>query len=354
MPSCRHCGAASFNTAKAVGYCAACISEGKNFIYENLNKMHMEVRKKSGVPFYTPQAEEGVFCPVCCRGCRPTPGEIGYCGLKENRDGKLIHLAGVSSKGLLEYFFDSLPTNCVASFVCPAVKSPYSGIKNLAVFYGACNLNCLFCQNWHYRLLTKNLSPLMSASELAAKVDEETACICFFGGDPGPQVPHALSTVSKALIKKPDLKICWETSGCISDFYFSKILNISYKSGGTVKFDFKAYNNNLYFALTGGDNKHLLKNFAKCASLSYEKGVDLAVASTLLVPGYISEKEVYDIASFIAHYNPWTPYSLLAFYPHFYMKDLPLISRKEAEACYFAAQKAGLRRVNLSNEHLLS
>lgn len=353
MTSCKRCGAASFYTAKAIGYCAGCIREGKENIYDNLNKMHREVRKNSGVPFRTPKDEEGVFCPVCGRGCRPAPGEKGYCGLKENRNGKLVHLAGVPSKGLLEYYFDSLPTNCVASFVCPALETPYSGLKNLAVFYGACNLNCLFCQNWHYRLLTKSLSPLMSARDLAAKVDDNTACICFFGGDPAPQIPHALSTVSKALIKKPDLRICWETSGCISDYYFSKILDISYRSGGTVKFDFKAVNNNLYFALTGGDNKHLLKNFTKCASLSREKDVDLVVASTLLVPGYITEEEVFDIASFIAHHNPWTPYSLLAFSPHFHMKDLPLISRKEAEACYFAAKKAGLHRVNLANEHLL-
>ena len=78
------------------------------------------------------------------------------------------------------------------------------------------------------------------------------------------------------------------------------------------------------------------------------------LASTLLVPGYVDEREVEAIAGFIAGLNPEIPYSLLAFYPHFYLHDLPTTSRRHAIRCKEVAERKGLRRVHIGNVHLLS
>lgn len=78
------------------------------------------------------------------------------------------------------------------------------------------------------------------------------------------------------------------------------------------------------------------------------------IASTLLVPGYVDEAEVAPLARFIAGLNPDIPYSLLAFYPRFYLQDLPATSRAQAERCRATAEAAGLRRVHLGNAHLLT
>ncbi len=79
----------------------------------------------------------------------------------------------------------------------------------------------------------------------------------------------------------------------------------------------------------------------------------LLIASTLLVPGYVDEEEVAGIAGFIAGLNPEIPYSLLAFYPRFYMGDLPVTSRAQALRCKAAAEEKGVRQVHIGNEHLL-
>ena len=79
----------------------------------------------------------------------------------------------------------------------------------------------------------------------------------------------------------------------------------------------------------------------------------LLIASTLLVPGYIDEEEVRNLSRFIAKASPDIPYSLLAFYPHFDMSDLPLTSRALAEACAAAAREEGLTNVKIGNVHLL-
>jgi len=80
----------------------------------------------------------------------------------------------------------------------------------------------------------------------------------------------------------------------------------------------------------------------------------LLIASTLLVPGYVDESEVPAIARFIAGLNPRIPYSLLAFYPQFYLDDLPTTSRSHAHRCLSIAEKAGLKNVHVGNVHLLA
>jgi len=350
---CKQCLSTGLTVSETVGLCRSCILKDREETEGKLKAVHERVRRRYSLPPQPPRVEGAPQCRICSQSCSPGEGEKGYCGLRENRDGCLKHLAGVPAKGLLEFYFDHLPTNCVADFVCPAREVNYHGRKNLAVFYGACTLNCLFCQNWHYRTLTGQLEPLYSAKDLANQVDEGTACICFFGGDPAPQAPHALAAAHRALKKRPDLFVCWETSGLMKKEFLQKMIDHSVQSGGTLKFDIKAYHPSLYFALTGSDNRQVLENFAYCARFSREKGVTLAVASTLLVPGYVEEDEVYAIASFIAAQDPDIPYSLLGFFPRFQMQDLPPSSRRQAEACYRAARQAGLTRVNLGNEHLL-
>ena len=63
--------------------------------------------------------------------------------------------------------------------------------------------------------------------------------------------------------------------------------------------------------------------------------------------------EVGEIARYIAGLNPDIPYSLLAFYPQFYLHDLPTTSRGHALRCKEAAEKMGLKNVHLGNVHLL-
>ena len=76
-------------------------------------------------------------------------------------------------------------------------------------------------------------------------------------------------------------------------------------------------------------------------------------ASTLLVPGYVDLEEIHGPARLLAVLDPDIPYSLLGFYPQFYLNDLPVFSRNFAPAARDAAEDAGLRRVRLGNPHLL-
>jgi len=141
----------------------------------------------------------------------------------------------------------------------------------------------------------------------------------------------------------------------MNESLLDKMTDLSLLSGGCIKFDLKAWDENLHIALTGITNKRTLQNFLKVCEKIKERPIPpLLIASTLLVAGYIDEDEIRNIARFIASINPDIPYSLLAFYPHFYMSDIPLTKTITAETCMRAAQEEGLRNVRIGNIHLLT
>jgi pyruvate formate lyase activating enzyme len=260
------------------------------------------------------------------------------------------HHAGTPQKGVLHWYRDPLPTNCVADWVCSG--SDKYGQHNLAVFYASCTLDCLFCQNWHYREVDAEKSKGVSAQGLADCSNKLTYCVCYFGGDPASQMAHALA--SSKLLADKGVVVCWETAGTANPKLMERALQYSLETGGCVKFDLKAYDEALHITLTGRSNHQTLTNFKQAGSRFNDRpDPPIVIASTLLVPGYVTEDEIRRIAGFIAGVNPEIPYALLAFAPQFMMTDLPPTSVDHAEAALRVAQEEGLRNVRIGNRHLL-
>jgi pyruvate formate lyase activating enzyme len=193
----------------------------------------------------------------------------------------------------------------------------------------------------------------LSARELADTASAQTFCVCYFGGDPASQMPHALAA-SKDLAEE-GVVVCWETAGTSHPKLLDRAVQLSMETGGCIKFDLKAYDDALHNALTGFTNRRTLENFARVAGRVRKRShPPLLVASTLLVPGYVDASEAGRIARFIAELDPDIPYSLLGFAPHFFMPDLPRTSVSHADTASAAARNAGLTNVRIGNRHLLS
>ena len=362
---CLVCGKESFLISSTLKVCAECIREKFSSIALLVEETHRKTRREFDLPVKPPASPEGITCRYCINQCKIGPGERSFCGIRANLGGKLK--GATQKQGLLDWYYDNLPTNCVADWVCPGgtgsgfpqfsyTQGPEYGYKNLAVFYHGCSFNCLFCQNWHWRDTPEGRKSV-SAEVLADCVDFRTSCICFFGGDPSCQIQHSLEVAKIARQKNREriLRICWETNGSMSREFLDEMAKIALESGGCIKFDLKAWNEQMHIALCGVSNKATLANFSYLASFVDKRpNPPFLVASTLLVPGYVDEKEVRGISRFIASLNPEIPYTLLAFYPQFYMHDLPCTSKSHAQKCKEVAEKEGLCRVRIGNLHLLS
>jgi pyruvate formate lyase activating enzyme len=366
MSLCRRCGRAARLVSPRLGFCAACIRGHFRDIWHQIEALHQESRRAFNLPLTPPQDPQGKTCTLCFHACRIPEGGHGFCGARRVKDGKIR--GGTAPGAGLSYYYDPLPTNCVADWFCPggtgagypqyaSCPGPERGYTNLAVFYHACNFNCLYCQNWTFKKATFK-GARVPARELAGAVQKNTACICYFGGDPTPQLPHALAASRLALenAKKAGrrLRICWETNGAMQTDWLKPLVESSLANGGIIKFDLKAFSEEIHLALCGVSNSQTLKNFAALAGrLGERPEVPLICASTLLVPGYLDLDEIHGLARFIARLNPEIPYSLLGFHPQFYLNDLPITTRDFALQAQKTAQEAGLQNVHLGNLHLL-
>jgi len=361
---CPVCGDRFEDMGPGVGACPECLRTRWTEARDGVRSIHRVTREELHLPSRPPRNDDGLTCRLCPRECRMGEGEEGYCGVRRGTgesfraDGRRVARAS--------YYQDPLPTNCVADWVCAGGtgaghpryahdRGPEAGFYNLAVFFEACNFNCLYCQNWCFKEIPPSKRPPLPVEHLVEAVHPRTSCICFFGGDPTPQLPYALRVAREARRKREGiLRICWETNGTVHPAWLKRMAQASLESGGCVKVDLKAWHPRIHEALCGFDNRRVLENFERLARWApLRREPPLLVASTLMVPGYVDAEEVGHLARFIARLDPDIPYALLAFAPQFVLHRFPTTSREQARECLDAARKAGLRRVRLGNPHLL-
>ncbi len=381
MAGCKICGAEEATVAQVLGICAECLRTRCEETRDAVRAAHAETRRRFGLPEAPPRDGGGVVCQLCANACRIADGAVGYCRVRQNQGGRIVGGEGLAA---LEWYYDPLPTNCVgiswcaggADCGCPefsVTDGVERGYKNLAVFYRGCTFDCLFCQNWHFRLpqpgarlenssKTTAPQPQVTPAALAQAADARTTCICYFGGDPTPFLNHALAASELAREHggprtrdgRRVMRICWETNGAMAPRLAERMMTVSLESGGCVKFDLKAWSPGVHEGLCGVGNERTLSNFRALSRRIQERPEPPPlIASTLLVPGYVEAEEVAYLAQFIAECDPDIPYALLAFCPQFCMEDMPTTSRAQAAACLQAAHEAGLTRVRLGNRHLI-
>ncbi len=372
MGRCRVCGLEDMLISDTIGVCVNCLRRYPEKSLPIARRAHDKSRLTFKLPPETPRNSGGVRCSICGRGCILSDG-YGYCGFRYVENNMFHVKTGRYDTAIGLYYYDPHPTNCVAYSVCPAVTgkgypkyalTPYGerGYYNIAVFYGGCNMDCLFCQNWEYRRMVQRGEPKLTIDQLVESVNDKTTCVCYFGGDPAPWSIHALEA-SRRMIEKakklglPVFRICWETNGLWNPQLLRRAVELSLESGGIVKIDFKAWSPEVYYALTGVEPRHveLIRRNIRLVAEYFDKRPEppLLVVSTLLVPGYIDEYEIDNMTRYIAEINPEIPYIFLGFHPDYMLLDLPRTSINHARRAVEIARGNGLKHVYVENQWLL-
>ena len=331
-------------SARVLKVCADCLRASSP---EEASALHpFSIRSQFRLPLLPPRSSGGRPCSLCSNQCLLSSDEKGYCGLRKNVNGKVKTIVA-SRSALAHQYLDPLPTNCCAAWFCDGSRERG---YNLAFFFYGCNFNCLFCQNWSHKNL-KEASVVTEEEALQAALSPSVRCICFFGGSPEPQLPFALKLSQRIRQESNNTKhICWEWNGGGNLALVKKAAELSYRSGGTVKFDLKAFHPNIARALCGSELSRSYENFQLLSRLFPRP--NFLTATTLLVPYYVDASEVREISLFLSQLSPEIPYSLLVFHPDFYLNDLPVTPRKQVEECYGEAKRY-LRNVHVGNIHLL-
>ena len=319
MGKCTQCGIESPLVAKAIGVCGACI--------RSKPETKEPVKKKIFEPFLIP--------PII--------------------DKQVTEKSKIPAMG----FFDFHPCNCIGSWLCPGTTgsgyplyahSPQgdAGFKNLAVFFGGCSFDCLFCQDWIHKIMLEQQKPLFLIEEIVNWVDEMTSCVCFCGGTPDLYLRESILLSKKLREKKKGiLRICAELNltGKIEDLI--EFSGLVIKSGGGLNIGLKAGNDAIHHAITDVSNKTVWENLRKLHQV-FGRGetIPFLRPSLLIIPGYVGVREAKTVAERLADIDPDISLKLIGFLPRRYLRDLPPAADKDILMAAEAAREAGLKNVS--------
>ena len=282
---------------------------------------------------YDSLRDKHVFCRLCNHKCRIAPDKFGICGVRQNRDGKLYtHVYG----------------ELIAAHVDPIEKKPlYHYLPGTASFSMAtigCNFRCSFCQNWQISQDSARDGKASGSSYLpkeivAAAKSQNCRSISYTYTEPTIFFEYAYDTAR--LAKDEGLGNVFVTNGYMT----LEALDVINPYLDACNVDLKSFREEFYDKIC----KARLKPVPESIRYMKKLGIWLEV-TTLVVPGQNdSDKELSDIAEFIADVDVDIPWHISRFLPDYnYLNSRPTPIEALRRA-YTIGEKAGLHYIYIGN-----
>jgi pyruvate formate lyase activating enzyme len=282
---------------------------------------------------YKPLDKNRVHCFLCSQHCRIEPGEVGKCGVRENRDGKLWSLV-----------YGKL----VAQNIDPIEKKPlfhyYPGTTSYSIATAGCNFRCLFCQNSDISQSPREQGRIFGYSAPAEAVvdravEQRCATISYTYTEPTIFMEYALDVAVRA--KERGLKNVFVTNGYMT----RDALDVAAPVLGAANVDLKSFRDDFYREQCGARLKPVLATIEAMKKL----GIWIEV-TTLLVTGLNdSEQEQHNIAGFLAGVDPEIPWHVSRFHPTYLLTDRGPTPVEKVRRAREIGLEAGLRYVYTGN-----
>jgi len=277
--------------------------------------------------------EKRVHCFLCSQQCRIEPDETGKCGVRQNREGRLLSLV-----------YGKL----IAQNVDPVEKKPlfhfFPGTTSYSIATVGCNFECVFCQNADIsqspRLYGGIYGRSVSAEEVAGQAQKEgCATISYTYTEPTIFMEYALDVA--ALAKERGLANIFVTNGYMS----KEALDAAAPFLGAANVDLKSFNDSFYRVQCGARLKPVLVTLEGIKA----KGIWLEV-TTLIIPDLNdSEAELKEIAKFLVGLGPETPWHVSRFHPAYRLNDRGATPVETLRKARQIGLEAGLRYVYTGN-----
>jgi len=285
-------------------------------------------------PEADPLSDRSVRCSVCAHRCLVRPGRRGICGVRENRDGRLVSL---------------VYGRAVTTAVDPIEKKPLFHVApgSLAWSYATvgCDFHCTFCQNWEIAQ-----APRLGIELAARPLRPEAAVVEALGAgarsiaatyvEPTIFLEYALDIAR--LARGAGLLHLFVTNG----YATPEALELVAPVLDAANVDLKSFDDAFYRRYCGARLAPVLDGLVTLRRL----GVWLEV-TTLVIPGLNDDPAgLRALAGWLVEaLGPDTPWHVSRFHPAFRMADrapTPLATLAEAATI---GRAAGLRYVYVGN-----
>jgi pyruvate formate lyase activating enzyme len=273
-----------------------------------------------------------VQCRLCPRECVIAVGKRGYCGVRENRDGKLYTLSYAKP---------------VAIHIDPIEKKPlfhfFPGTTAFSIATSGCNLKCKFCQNWEIsqakpeEITYEYLEP----ADLVKRVrGSGSYTIAYTYTEPTIFYEYMLAVAK--LARASGLKNVMHSNGYINE----KPLRELAKYLDAANIDLKGFSDEYYSKMSEGSLAPVLRSL----KILKEEGVHVEITN-LVLPGYNDDMEtIRKMCLWIKdNLGQDVPLHFSRFYPMYKLVTLVPTPVETLEKARTIAQDRGLKYVYIGN-----
>ena len=245
-------------------------------------------------------------CIICPRMCIIKPNQRGFCGTKENQNGKIISL----TYGRLS-----------AIAVDPIEKKPlahfYPGSLSLSVSSVGCSFTCPWCQNWHLSTgKPEDQSLKFMTPREVVQIAQRQNCtsIAYTYNEPLINLNY-VEDVAR-LAREKDIKNVLVTNGYISKQALSRVVDVI----DAVNVDWKAFNEKFYQEHCSAD----LQSVLNATEEMKNNGVHVEVTFLIIPDTNDDPDETRSMARYLVdHLGEDTPLHLSRFYPQYKFSHIP-------------------------------
>lgn len=283
---------------------------------------------------YEKAENKEVRCFLCNHHCEIAHSKFGVCGMRENLEGVLYtHAYG----------------DVIAANVDPIEKKPLyhflPGTTSFSIATAGCNFKCGFCQNWQISQLSKKKRKeipgyKLSPSEAVARA-RKSRCesISYTYTEPTIFFEYAYDIARQA--KDSGLYNVFVTNGFMTKEALDEIQ--PYLDACNV--DLKSFQDEFYKKTCKGRLQPVLDSIAHMKKI----GIWVEVTTLVIPDENDSDKELSNIAEFIASVDAEIPWHISRFHPDYNFDEHRPTPLKTLEKAVNYGKKAGLKYIYMGN-----
>ena len=283
---------------------------------------------------WTAGANRAVTCSLCPRACVVPDGRRGYCGVRENRNGRYHTLVW---------------GNPCALNVDPIEKKPLyhviPGESAFSIGTAGCNMKCKFCQNWSISQVpperTRNYDlPPAGVVRLAARYRCKAVALTY--SEPTVFYEYMFDTATAARQRR--LKTVVVSNGFISAAPMTELCRVV----SAVKIDLKAFTEQFYARTTSARLRPVLDTLKLLKRL----GMWFEIVNLIIPTLNDRPADIRTMCRWIKReLGEDVPLHFSAFHPMYRLRNLPRTPNTTMFAAYDIARAEGLRYVYVGNVH---
>lgn len=284
---------------------------------------------------YEKIGKQTVKCHVCNHYCTIVDSQRGFCGVRENKDGKLYSL---------NY------AKIIAQHIDPIEKKPLfhflPGTFSYSISAIGCNFRCAQCQNWEIsqaaKLYTNEIpGEKVSPKEIVAQaIKNNCPSISYTYTEPTVFIELALETMKIAKEKK--IKNVWVSNGYMSH----ETIDFIAPYLDAINVDLKFFTEENYQKVCQAKLQPVLENLKEIR----KRNIWLEI-TTLLIPKVTDkDKQIEKMANFIKkELGDDVPWHISRFHPDYQMIDKEITPDESLNQAYEIGKKFGLKYIYVGN-----